>query len=185
MIFSLFRKDPYAEQALAAYNIIVAQSRQPAFYLDLDIKDNVTGRFDMIALHMTIVFHHLHKGGENDKKFAQSLFDLFFKDMDRSLREMGVGDITVPKKVKKMGEVFFGLLGAVKDAYESEDIQSLADALDRNLYSSQNIESATNLARYCLEQVKHIGTQATVSQGEFEFREASETVKSVLAGDYA
>lgn len=169
MIFSLFRKDPFAEQALAAYNIIVAQSRQPVFYLECGVKDNVSGRFDMIALHMTIVFHRLHKGDDNDKKFAQSLFDLFFKDMDRSLREMGVGDITVPKKVKKMGEVFYGLLGAVKDSYQSNDDQTLADALNRNLFNEEDPQNAAKLAKYCLAQVAHFAQVDGISSGKFEY----------------
>ena len=176
MIFSLFRKDPYAEQALAAYNIIVAQSRQPEFYLDCGVKDNVTGRFDMIALHMTVVFHRLHKGDETEKKFAQSLFDLFFKDMDRSLREMGVGDITVPKKVKKMGEVFFGLLGAVKDAYESGDTDSLSDALNRNIFNSEDAANAKTLAQYCLKQVEFISSQSSFTGGDFKFIEPKEAL---------
>ena len=178
MIFSLFRKDPYAEQALAAYNIIVAQSRQPEFYLDCGVKDSVTGRFDMIALHMTVVFHRLHKGDDIEKKFAQSLFDLFFKDMDRSLREMGVGDITVPKKVKKMGEVFYGLLGAVKDAYESNDSESLAKALDRNIFNSEDAANARKLASYCLRQVEHLSTQDGFTKGEFGFLTPQDGLKT-------
>jgi cytochrome b pre-mRNA-processing protein 3 len=130
----------------------------------------------MIALHMTIVFHRLHKGDETDKKFAQSLFDLFFKDMDRSLREMGVGDITVPKKVKKMGEVFYGLLGAVKDSYQENDSQTLASALNRNLFNEDDPQNAEKLADYCLAQVAHFGTENEISKGKFEYLPAEQVL---------
>ncbi|MGJ8528810.1 ubiquinol-cytochrome C chaperone family protein [Maritalea sp.] len=181
MIFNPFRKDPYAEAALAAYNIIVAQSRHPDFYLSYDIADNVTGRFDMIALHMSLVFHRLHKGDVEQRKFAQSLFDLFFKDMDRSLREMGVGDITVPKKVKKMGEVFYGLLGAVKGALDEKDIDGLTAALDRNLYNEENSKCAEELAKYTIGQVGYLEGQNEFLQGLLNFLSPEQSQSSYLA----
>lgn len=181
MIFNPFRKDPFADAALAAYNIIVAQSRHPEFYLSYGIKDDVTGRFDMIALHMTFVFHRLHKGDEDQRKFAQSLFDLFFKDMDRSLREMGVGDITVPKKVKKMGEVFYGLLGAVKDAYESKDIPVLVAALNRNLYNDEDENNAQVLAHYAVGQISNLSTQNEITRGTIQFLSPEQSISSTSA----
>jgi cytochrome b pre-mRNA-processing protein 3 len=181
MIFNPFRKDPFADAALAAYNIIVAQSRHPEFYLSHGIKDDVTGRFDMIALHMTLVFHRLHKGDEDQRKFAQSLFDLFFKDMDRSLREMGVGDITVPKKVKKMGEVFYGLLGAVKDSYESKDVATLALALNRNLYNDEDSTNANVLAQYAIGQIANLGTQNQIIRGTIHFLSPEQSIASINA----
>jgi len=181
MIFNPFRKDPFADAALAAYNIIVAQSRHPEFYLSYGVQDDVTGRFDMIALHMTLVFHRLHKGDEDQRKFAQSLFDLFFKDMDRSLREMGVGDITVPKKVKKMGEVFYGLLGAVKDSYESKDVPSLAAALNRNLYNDKDTNNAQILANYALGQIENLSSQNDIIRGAIQFLPPEKLIASVNA----
>ncbi len=181
MIFNPFRKDPYADVALAAYNIIVAQSRHPDFYLSYDIADNVTGRFDMIALHMSLVFHRLHKGDAEQRKFAQSLFDLFFKDMDRSLREMGVGDITVPKKVKKMGEVFYGLLGAVKGALDEKDIKGLTTALNRNLYNEENSKSAEKLAKYAIGQVACLELQSEFLQGSLSFLAPDQSLAKYVA----
>lgn len=181
MIFNPFRKDPFADAALAAYNIIVAQSRHPDFYTDHGIKDSVTGRFDMIALHMTLVFHRLHKGDEEQRKFAQSLFDLFFKDMDRSLREMGVGDITVPKKVKKMGEVFYGLLGAVKDSYENKDVATLADALNRNIYDGEDTSNADTLARYAIGQTDHLANQDEIMRGSLNFLAPAQSIANIAS----
>jgi len=179
MIFNPFRKDPFAEAALAAYNVIVAQSRHPEFYLNCGVNDDVTGRFDMIALHMTLVFHRLHKGDADQRKFAQSLFDLFFKDMDRSLREMGVGDITVPKKVKKMGEVFYGLLGAVKDSYEEKDSPTLATALNRNLYNDEDLANAQQLASYAIGQIDHLRAQDQISLGTLQFLSPEQSIAAM------
>lgn len=183
MIFNPFRKDPFADAALAAYNIIVAQSRHPDFYISYGIKDSVTGRFDMIALHMTLVFHRLHKGDDQQREFAQSLFDLFFKDMDRSLREMGVGDITVPKKVKKMGEVFYGLLGAVKDSYESRDVLTLTAALNRNLFNDEDLVNAQALAHYVTGQISCLSEQNEIIRGTIQFLSPEQSIASIHAED--
>lgn len=133
----------------------------------------------MIALHMTLVFHRLHKGDEQQRKFAQSLFDLFFKDMDRSLREMGVGDITVPKKVKKMGEVFYGLLGAVKDSYENKDVATLADALNRNIYDGEDAKNADTLARYAIGQTDHLANQDEIMRGSLNFLAPEQSITNI------
>ena len=104
MILNLFRKNPASDAVYAVYSAIVAQSRQPVFYADWGVPDTVTGRFDMISLHMSLVFRRLRNEKLPGADFSQALFDLFFKDMDRSLREMGAGDLAVPKKVRKMTE---------------------------------------------------------------------------------
>ena len=112
MIFNLFRKSTAPDAALEAYRSIVAQSRQEKFYADWGVPDTVTGRFDMISLHLTLLLHRL-KGDASAKEFSQALVDLFFRDMDRSVRELGVTDLGVPKKVKAMGNIFYGLLGEI------------------------------------------------------------------------
>src|SRR3954471_23955698 len=115
MIFSLFRKSTAPHAASEAYSSIVAQSRQERFYADWGVPDTVTGRFDMISLHLALVLRRL-KGEPQAKEFGQALVDLFFRDMDRSLRELGVTDLGVPNKVKKMGNVLYGLVGVLGEA---------------------------------------------------------------------
>src|SRR6185436_17545073 len=110
MILSLFRKRPDREPVLGVYRAIVAQSRQPVFYAQWGVPDTVTGRFDMLSLHIGLEFRRLGGGGKPASDFAQALFDLFFKDMDRQLREMGAGDLSVPKKIHNMGNLFYGLM---------------------------------------------------------------------------
>jgi len=129
MIMSLFRKKTAADPVYAVYNSIVAQSRRPVFYAQWGVPDTVTGRFDMISLHMALLFRRLRNGPEGSREFSQAVFDLFFKDMDRSLREMGVSDLGVPKKIQKMGNIFFGLLAAMNEAMDRNDADVLAGVL--------------------------------------------------------
>ena len=134
MIFSLFRKETAQEKAASLlYEAIVAQSRQTVFYLDYQVEDSVTGRFEMIVLHSYLLFHRLRDEDEEAKALGQAVFDRFFKDMDHSLREIGIGDLSVPKKIKKMAQAFFGHVEAY-DAGREEGDQSFADALSRNIY---------------------------------------------------
>lgn len=171
-----FKKRPLAsDEVFAIYNAIVAQSRQKHFYADLNIPDTVTGRFDMITLHLCLVFRRLRPGPNEDKQFAQELFDLFFKDMDRSLREMGVGDISVPKKVEKMGKLFYGLLEKVTQALDADDTPELAGALNRNFYDEQDPENAERLATYTMSLSKHLAAQTVedIKSGVINLEEAA------------
>lgn len=159
MIWPFKKRFATPDGVYAIYDVIVAQSRQRKFYSDLQISDNVSGRFDMICLHMCLVLHHLRK--EGGTKLSQDLFDLFFADMDRSLRELGVGDIAVPKRIEKMGGVFYGLLEKVTEALDANDQEQLADVINRNLFAEENIASAAEIADYLKRLAKHLEPQDT------------------------
>lgn len=148
MILSRFRKSASQSALYATYSSIVAQSRQPVFYAEWDVQDTVTGRFDMISLHLGLLMRRLKTGQAKTRDFSQQLFDLFFKDMDRSLREMGAGDMAVPKRIQKMGELFFGLLAGLTDALEQEDNAALAQVLKRNIYGSEETAHLDELCAY-------------------------------------
>lgn len=152
MILSLFRKNTATEPVYAVYNAIVAQSRQKLFYADWLVPDTVTGRFDMISLHMALLFRRLRAEQGGQKAFSQAVFDLFFKDMDRSLREMGVGDIGVPKKIQKMGNIFFGLLAAISEAMDRRDAAALEAVLSRNIFDDAAGDHVKALATYLFAQ---------------------------------
>jgi cytochrome b pre-mRNA-processing protein 3 len=117
------------------YRRIVEQARQPSFYALLGVPDTVNGRFDMITLHAFLLFERL--GREKDEKnaaLAQEVFDEMFLDMDHNLREMGVSDVSVGKKVRRMAEIFYGRLSAYREALKSAGDDALRDALRRNIY---------------------------------------------------
>ncbi len=152
MIFNLFRKNTATEPVLAVYSAIVAQSRQPVFYAEWLVPDTVTGRFDMISLHMALLFRRLRSETGPGKDFSQAVFDLFFRDMDRSLREMGVGDLGVPKRIQKMGNIFFGLLAALNEPMDRNDLPGLEAVLSRNIFDGGAGEHVRALAQYLLDQ---------------------------------
>ncbi|MGV3490918.1 MAG: ubiquinol-cytochrome C chaperone family protein [Devosia sp.] len=137
----------------------MAQSRQPVFYAEWGVPDTVTGRFDMISLHMSLVLHRLRAEGGKASGFAQNLFDLFFKDMDRSLREMGAGDLSVPKKVRKMTEIFYAVMTGVNEAIERGDVPGVEAVLRRNIYADIDGAHAGELAAYLVAQRAALGTQ--------------------------
>ncbi len=136
MILGLFR--PRKEQAhvLAIYAAIVAQARQPVFYAELGVPDTLEGRYDMLMLHAFLYMHRLKDEAEPVKQIAQEVFDLMFSDMDRSLREMGVGDLSVPKKIKKMAEAFYGRATAYDEALAKPG-PDLGEAVQRNVFGGE------------------------------------------------
>lgn len=139
----------------AIYGMIVAQARLPQFYLRFGVPDTVNARFDMIVLHLWMVLTRLR--AERAVAEAQQLFDRFCDDMDANLREMGVGDLTVPRRMKKFGEAFYGRSGAYDAAIivgESE----LRAALARNVLASDDAAAATPLASYVSRTLAALAT---------------------------
>lgn len=175
MIFNLFRKKSAPEAVFVVYTAIVAQSRQARFYADWGVPDTVTGRFDMICLHLALVLRHLRSSDKSVGEFSQQLFDLFFKDMDRSLRELGAGDLSVPKKIQKMGNVFYGLLGKLTEALDARDRQALEALLRRNVFDDQPAPGIGPLADYLEVQAAHLAEQSAplIVAGRIEFGEAA------------
>lgn len=125
------RQDP---RIRGVYDHLVKQARQPVFYRAYAVADTLSGRFDMIVLHAFLFFQRLKNENENAKAFGQEVFDTFIEDMDRSLREMGVGYQAVPKRVRKMGEAFYGRISAYDQAIAADDSGALRDALHRNIF---------------------------------------------------
>jgi cytochrome b pre-mRNA-processing protein 3 len=175
MILSLFRKNTATAPVYAVYRAIVAQSRQPRFYAEWQVPDTVTGRFDMISLHLALLFRRLRAETGGQKQFSQAVFDLFFKDMDRSLREMGVGDLGVPKRIQKMGNIFFGLLAALNEAMDRNDATALQAVLSRNIFDGGTGPHVAALADYLLSEDRALGAQAseTITQGSLSFEAAA------------
>ena len=128
--------------ALAAlYGAIVAQARDPLFYAEYGVPDTLDGRFDMIVLHLWLALRRLRATAEL-RAAGQSLFDAFCRDMDANLREMGVGDTRVPKRMRGFGEAFYGRAAAYDAALASPDPGELPAALRRNVYAGTAIADA-------------------------------------------
>lgn len=156
------------DTAFHVYGAIVAQARRPEFYRDLGIADTVDGRFDMIVLHAFILFHRL-KDVPEEAALGQRVFDAMFLDMDRSLREMGAGDLGVPKKIRRMGEAFYGRARAYDAALAGEGEDSLEAAVARNLFPGE--EEGTATGTQTAEQ--HIAAQHIAAQRIADYVRAS------------
>jgi cytochrome b pre-mRNA-processing protein 3 len=130
----------------AIYGMIVAQARLPAFYQRYGVPDTVNGRFDMVLLHLWLILRRLRTNGTG-AALSQALFDRFCSDMDDNLREMGVGDLTVPKKMLKFAEAFYGRTAAYDAALQAGG-DELARALGRNVLLDADATRAGPLSTY-------------------------------------
>ncbi len=171
MILSLFRRKKNTGAVRDVYVRVVSQARQNVFYARWSVPDSVTGRFDMISLHLCLVMRHLKGGPEEAREFSQDLFDLFFKDMDRSLREMGAGDMAVPKRIQKMGELFYGMLASLDGALTNGDSAALRATLSRNIYNGEDVSGLEELTRYVERTMAMLQKQeiAQIVSGKIHF----------------
>jgi cytochrome b pre-mRNA-processing protein 3 len=132
MIFQFFRRTRDDPSIASLYGTIVAQARAKALYQRFGVPDTVNGRLEMILLHVALVLRRLNEepaGGP----WGQAVFDLFCQDMDDNLREMGVGDLAVPKEMRRIGEAFYGRQAAYSGALASSDLEVLVEVLKRNV----------------------------------------------------
>ena len=144
------------------YGAVVAQARQSAFYTDFAVPDTLDGRFDMIVLHSFMVLRRLEENGQEGHDLAQRTFDVMFKDMDQSLREMGVGDLSVPKKIKAMAEVFYGQVDAYTKALVQDEDGVLEQVLARNIFvgCQSGEDQSGRLANYIRTSVNLLAEQS-------------------------
>lgn len=113
----------------ALYQASVAQAREPALYLALKAPDTVEGRFELYTLHVVLLLHRLKRSGQAAADTAQALFDEYLQGLDDALREMGVGDLGVGKRMRKLGEAFYGRAKSYDEALEALPDTTLLDAL--------------------------------------------------------
>jgi cytochrome b pre-mRNA-processing protein 3 len=160
------------------YGALVAQARRPVFYSALGVPDTPEGRYDMIVLHAFLLFERLRRD-EEERKLAQLVFDAMFLDFDRSLREMGVGDLSVPKKIKRMAEAFYGRVGAYEKAFKEGSMAMMTDAVARNLHGGTEAPpgAAAAIARYASAVRDYLAglSLAEIRAGELAFPEPAVT----------
>ncbi|NKB50059.1 MAG: phage tail protein [Alphaproteobacteria bacterium] len=121
--------------AVKLYNHVVAHARSPEFYLSFGVPDSELGRFEMICLHSYLLFRRLGRTDIAGKDLSQAVHDLMFADLDRTLREQGIGDMGIGKRVKKLARNLYGRIDAYEKGFAG-GADDLADALRRNLYAS-------------------------------------------------
>lgn len=153
------KKTDVEETAIKLYTIAVKQARQEYFYAEWRVPDTVDGRFDMIVLHLFLMQYCLIRhNNQISMQLSQKIFDVMFWDMDQNLREMGVGDMGIPKRIKNMMLAFNGRLHSY-DAAAQKGVDDLMAAIYRNLFREDPnvvLESVRPLAAYCLVQLAYL-----------------------------
>src|SRR5947209_7130693 len=134
-MFTAFRSDPVGRAAELAYGRVIEQARQPAFFAELGVPDTLDGRFELICLHAFLYLHRLKREQKRAAPLGQQFFDTMFADFDRSLREMGTGDLSVGREVKRMAQAFYGRIAAYERGLAGDD-SVLEPALARNLFGT-------------------------------------------------
>lgn len=140
------RQKQVRDAAEAAYARVVDQARQPAFFTCCGVPDTLDGRFEMICLHAFLLLHRLKSERPPANRLSQRLFDTMFADLDRSLREIGTGDLSVGRQIKRMAQGFYGRIRAYQDGVDGDD-GLLEAALIRNLYGTVAAPSPASLRR--------------------------------------
>ena len=128
--------------ARALYGSSVTAARTPALYKDLGIPDTLAGRFEMVVLNTFLLMHRLSAEGEAGRGLAQALAEAMTEQLDDDMRQMGVSDVTVPKKIRKAASAAYGRFEAYAAALEANDPAALAEALIRNVYDGDAGRSA-------------------------------------------
>ena len=167
------------------YGMIVTRVREPVFYRDLGVPDTVDGRFDLLLLHLWMVLRRL-RAAENGMEPAQALFDRFCEDMDDNLREMGVGDLAVPRRMQAFGEAFYGrsraydlALGQRTDQVTEQVAEqrieqvreALAQVIAKNILNGGDQDHAQALAAYTMATVTSLAAcdDAATLRGAWSF----------------
>ena len=181
-MFGLFkRKKPYEQQAWFVFETVQEQSRKSEFYADLSVPDTTEGRFDLLILHMFLVIERL-KSEENGPEFSQNLFDVAFQSIDQGFREIGIGDMGVPKRMRKLMLGFNGRVHIYDEALSENDTDKLKHALERNVYFSlverpENLDNTLDkLAEYVQINLQYLQGQSAdaIMGGTIKFKDLNE-----------
>lgn len=143
MIFGFSRRKNANRRIVeTVYEALSSASRHPVLYTDMDVPDTVMGRFEMIAAHMALFLRRTENADAAVKDLAQEVVDAFFEDLDHSMREIGIGDMGVPKRMKKLARMFYGRYESYRKAIDGSDLPGLAEALARNVHPGAETPSS-------------------------------------------
>ncbi|GAA0869935.1 ubiquinol-cytochrome C chaperone family protein [Brevundimonas basaltis] len=167
MLQNIFRTRPSQRLGEPLYELAVRQARDPAFYTALGVADRIDARFELYTLHVLLLVMRLKDEGERGAEAAQALFDTYVSALDHALRELGVGDISVGKKMRKLGEAMYGRMTAYEPPLRDGDAAVLATGLARNVFERDEPSAGEALAAYALASRGRLAAQdfAAVTTG--------------------
>src|SRR5712671_5298762 len=163
------RPEPALPVSRRLYDVLVARARAPIFHTAFAVPDTIDGRFDLLTLHAFLVLDALKLLGEAGDNLGTELASVIFAGFDEALRELGVGDFGISRRMKALAGAFYGRLEAYRAADTADE---LAAILLRNLYRGETARApdAAALAHYMLSARKHvIGQAANLLQGMCDF----------------
>ena len=168
------------EAAEKIYDAIVAQSRNAAFYLRCGVPDTLSGRFDMLVIHMFVVLQILKLGGREGQLLAQEIVEAFIREMDTMVRDLGVSDRNVPKEVRKIAQLFYGQLLAYSTALQRNEPKGLANEVWKSFQSGEGSSAeiaGDAIAAYMRGAIKNIQEMPLnmLLQGNIRFPEITGT----------
>jgi cytochrome b pre-mRNA-processing protein 3 len=171
-LLNFWRRRRHERTGFELYGAAVAAARNPFLYREIGVPDTLDGRFDLVGLHAFLLIRRLQSLPPPGPALAQAVFDAMFHDMDLNLREMGVGDLSVGRKVRDMWEAFHGRASAYQAALAAGDLAALAEALRRNVWRGAADAPAEALAALAVAQDAHLARQdlAALARGIVDFR---------------
>lgn len=152
------------------YGLLNSSARNPVFFERMNVPDTVMGRFEMLSVTLILYFRRTATSGDAIKAIAQDLVEAFFEDLDHSMRELGIGDNGVPKRMKKLAGMFYGRLDSYSRALEAGDADALEAALRRNIHP-ENTDRALSmraLADYMIRAENELRSvpESVLAEGE-------------------
>lgn len=159
---------PAVEAGRTLYAAAAAQARDPAFYTAIGVPDTANGRFEVYSLHVILVLHRLKARGAAAEETAQALFDAYVKSLDDALREQGVGDLSMSKNMRRLGEAFYGRVRSYDAALGNPD--ELRTLIRRTVYEDKD-GPADMLAAYAERSVESLAAESdqAVLRGELRW----------------
>ena len=152
---SLFRKDPVRSQAETVHDALAVQARAPEFFISGGAPDTPEGRFEVLTLHMFLALRRLQREAPATDKLMRLVQEVFFERLDSALREMGVGDLVVGRKIRALAEAFYGRRAAYQRAL-AEGVDNLSDAIARNILNDNDAARGKALATYVAAAATHL-----------------------------
>ncbi len=183
-LFGLFRSRRYERAGFTLYTRSVEAAREKTYFERLDVPDTLDGRFDLVGLFAALLIRRLRTLPAPGAALAQAVFDAMFADMDFTLRELGVGDVTVGKRMRDMWEAFHGRAMAYEACLAAADFAGLTTALARNVWrGAPPAGAAEALAQVALAQDRALAGQnlAELAAGRVHFLSAAQALAPQVA----